>query len=68
MTAQPEPASHHDQEHHHHEHGHSHGLVDASIGRSRDGVRVVSLSLAVLLATALVQVIIFVLTSPSIRA
>jgi cation diffusion facilitator family transporter len=42
-----------------HAHGHSHGLVDPSIARSRDGVRAVSLSLAVLAATALVQTAIF---------
>jgi cation diffusion facilitator family transporter len=40
-------------------HGHSHGLVDPSITRSRDGVRVVSISLAVLFATASVQAAIF---------
>ncbi len=44
-------------------HGHSHGLVDESIARSRDGVRVVGLSLVVLLATALVQVVVFVATA-----
>jgi hypothetical protein len=47
--------------HHHgdHDHGHSHGLVDRSIVRSRDGVRAVALSLAVLLLTALAQTAIF---------
>jgi cation diffusion facilitator family transporter len=45
------------------EHGHSHGLVDRSIVRSRAGVKAVSLSLAVLGATALVQVVIFVLSN-----
>ncbi|MCW2984846.1 MAG: cation diffusion facilitator family transporter [Conexibacter sp.] len=40
-------------------HGHSHGLVDRSITRSRDGLRVVGLSLAVLLVTAAVQAVIF---------
>jgi cation diffusion facilitator family transporter len=45
-----------------HGHGHSHGLVDRSIVRSRDGVKTVSISLAVLLAAALVQVAIFVLS------
>jgi len=43
-------------------HGHSHGLVDPSIVRSRAGVRAVSLSLALLGAAALVQVVIFVLS------
>lgn len=53
----------HDHDHghgHEHDHGHSHGLVDRSILRSRAGVRAVSISLAVLLATALVQAIVFV--------
>ena len=36
-------------------HDHSHGLVDRSILRSRAGVRAVSLSLAVLTVTALIQ-------------
>jgi len=52
--------------HHHgddgHEHGHSHGLVDPSIKRSRNGLRAVGLSLAVLGLTALAQVAIYVLT------
>jgi cation diffusion facilitator family transporter len=41
------------------EHDHSHGLVDASIVRSRDGVRTVSISLAVLAVTAGLQAVIF---------
>jgi Co/Zn/Cd efflux system component len=43
-------------------HGHSHGFVDRSIVRSRAGVKAVSLSLGVLGAAALVQVVIFVLS------
>ena len=43
-------------------HGHSHGLVDPSITRSREGVRAVSLSLLVLLATALAQAAVFTAT------
>ncbi len=43
-------------------HGHSHGLVDPSITRSRDGLRTVAISLAVLLATAILQGAIFVVT------
>lgn len=43
-------------------HGHSHGLVDPSIVRSRAGIRAVSISLAVLLATALLQAFVVVLT------
>lgn len=54
-------------EHTHEQHdggsGHSHGLVDRSIVRSRAGVKAVSLSLAVLAVTALVQVAIFLLSS-----
>jgi cation diffusion facilitator family transporter len=41
-------------------HGHSHGLVDESIKRSRDGLRAVGLSLAVLGLTALAQIGVFV--------
>jgi cation diffusion facilitator family transporter len=42
-------------------HGHSHGLVDRSIVRSREGVKAVSISLAVLGLTAAAQVAIFAL-------
>jgi cation diffusion facilitator family transporter len=45
-----------------HEHGHSHGLVDDSIKRSREGVRAVLVSLAVLAIAALAQTAIFVLS------
>ena len=41
-------------------HGHSHGLVDPSIVRSREGVKAVSISLGVLLFTALVQTAIYI--------
>ena len=44
-------------------HGHSHGLVDRSITRSREGVRAVALSLAVLAATAALQTVVYVATS-----
>ncbi len=43
-------------------HGHSHGLVDASIKRSRAGLRAVALSLSVLGLAAGVQALIFVST------
>jgi cation diffusion facilitator family transporter len=43
-------------------HGHSHGLVDDSIKRSREGLRAVSLSLAVLGLAAVGQLLIFVLS------
>ncbi len=47
------------------EHGHSHGLVHHSIKRSRQGIRAVSLSLAVLGLTAIAQTLVFI-TSGSI--
>ena len=47
---------------HNHAHGHTHGLVDASIKRSRAGVRAVLLSFLVLGLTALAQVAIFLAT------
>ena len=53
----------HDHPHpHSHDHGHSHGLVHHSIKRSRAGLRAVGLSLAILAATALAQVAIFLAT------
>jgi cation diffusion facilitator family transporter len=45
--------------HGHGGHGHTHGLVDRSIVRSREGVKAVSISLAVLGVTALIQTLIF---------
>jgi cation diffusion facilitator family transporter len=42
--------------------GHSHGLVDPSITRSREGLRVVGVSLAILTATALIQAAIYLAT------
>jgi cation diffusion facilitator family transporter len=47
--------------HHHHGdgHGHTHGMVDPAIARSRDGVRAVAVSLAVLATAALAQTAIF---------
>lgn len=43
-------------------HGHSHGLVDPSIKRSRDGLRVVGVSLGLLAVTAAIQAVIYVAT------
>jgi cation diffusion facilitator family transporter len=43
-------------------HSHSHGLVDASIRRSREGLRAVTFSLGVLTATALAQVAVYLVT------
>lgn len=51
---------HHGHAQHHHGHGHSHGLIDESIKRSREGIRAVSLSLAVLAFAALAQTAVFV--------
>ncbi|MGH2984333.1 MAG: cation diffusion facilitator family transporter [Solirubrobacterales bacterium] len=47
---------------HQHGHGHSHGLVDPSIRRSREGLRVVGTSLAILGVTAIAQAAIYVAT------
>jgi len=57
----------HDHQHRHghshdHGHGHSHGLVDRSIVRSHEGVKAVSISLAVLGIAAAAQVAIFLLS------
>jgi cation diffusion facilitator family transporter len=57
--------SHHAHAHdhdHHHGHGHSQGRIDPSIARSREGLRVVLVSLAVLGATAAAQAAIYVAT------
>lgn len=67
MNSEPQPSpvrDGHDHDHHddHHGHDHSHGLVDPSILRSKAGVRAVSLSLAVLLAASLVQLVVFLLS------
>jgi len=43
--------------------GHIHGRIDPAILRSRAGVRAVSLSLVILLATTAAQVVVFVATS-----
>ena len=57
----------HDHDHGHshghgHGHGHSHGLVDRSIVRSRAGVKAVSVSLAVLMVTTALQVLVYILS------
>jgi cation diffusion facilitator family transporter len=56
------PARGHAHSHDGEGHGHSHGLVDRSITRSREGVRAVAISLAVLLVTAVAQGAIFIAT------
>ena len=43
----------------HNEYDHSHGLIDDSIKRSREGIRAVSLSLAILALAAVLQVFVF---------
>jgi cation diffusion facilitator family transporter len=67
MSAHPHRHSddHADRAHDDGEHGHPHGLVHPSIKRSREGIRAVGLSLAVLGLTALVQGVVF-LTGGSI--
>src|SRR5690349_2750312 len=44
-------------------HGHSHGLIDPSIKRSREGLRVVGISLALLAITAGAQAAIYIATN-----
>ena len=51
--------AHDDHEHDDSGHAHSHGLIDDSIKRSREGVRAVSLSLAVLGLATVLQAVIF---------
>lgn len=46
----------------HGDHGHSHGLVDPSIKRSREGIRVVLVSLAILAFTTVIQALLYVAT------
>ena len=63
MTSTAGRPERHDHDHHHgHGHGHSHGpFVDRSILRSRQGIKAVSLSLAVLTVTAGAQAVIYTL-------
>jgi cation diffusion facilitator family transporter len=53
-------AHEHDHAHDHDHDGHSHGLVHDSIKRSREGIRAVSLSLAVLGVAAVAQMVVFI--------
>lgn len=53
----------HEHEHDHDGHGHSHGLVDRSIKRSREGLRVVLVSLTLLAVTAAIQAAIYLATN-----
>jgi len=52
----------HDHSHGPEGHGHSHGLVDRSIVRSHEGVKAVSISLAVLGVAAAIQLVIFMVS------
>jgi cation diffusion facilitator family transporter len=55
---------HHDHKFaHSHAHGHSHGLVDRSVVRSREGVKAVALSLAILGITAVAQLAILIFSN-----
>jgi cation diffusion facilitator family transporter len=54
---------HHDHHDHDHSHAHTHGLVSADIIRSKEGIHAVSISLIVLLVTAIFQIIIFFATN-----
>jgi cation diffusion facilitator family transporter len=70
MSQPPQTTSPERREHdHHHEaedrdgHGHSHGLIDRSIMRSRAGLRVVGVSLALLAVTAVAQAAIYIATN-----
>ena len=62
-THAQEDGDDHAHDHAPHEHGHSHGLVDRSIVRSREGVRAVAFSLAILGIAAVAQLAIFVLSN-----
>lgn len=44
------------------DHGHTHGIIDPSITTTRRGIRVVSWSFAALMATALLQVLVVILS------
>jgi cation diffusion facilitator family transporter len=55
--------AHAEHEHGHGEHGHSHGLVDRSILRSREGIKAVALSLAILGLAAGAQLAVFLLSN-----
>ena len=55
-------AKSHEHKHEGNGHGHSHGLIDRSIIRSRDGLKAVGISLGVLLATSILQGVIFIAT------
>jgi Co/Zn/Cd efflux system component len=57
------PHAHEHANHDDHGHPHTHGLIDPTIKRSREGIKAVVLSLAILGLTAVAQGLIFALTS-----
>ena len=64
MSNRPHADDDHDHDHNHDHgespgHGHTHGLVDRSIVRSREGVKAVSISLAVLCVASGIQLAVF---------
>jgi len=65
MSACPSTHDHGPGQHDHdHDHGHSHGpFIDTSITRSQAGVRAVSISLVILLVTAVIQAAVYLATS-----
>jgi cation diffusion facilitator family transporter len=65
LRSAPAAAKHYRDHHHHHDRGadgHSHGLIDASIKRSHEGICAVLLSLAVLGLAAVAQTAIFIIS------
>jgi cation diffusion facilitator family transporter len=62
VTHTPVPAYEVTPSHDHGGHGHSHGLVDPSVKRSREGIRVVLVSLAILALTTVIQALLYVTT------
>jgi cation diffusion facilitator family transporter len=56
------PRAAHEHHHEHHSHAHSHGVIDASVKRSREGLRIVLVSLALLGLTGGLQAVIYVTT------
>jgi divalent metal cation (Fe/Co/Zn/Cd) transporter len=62
LAAHEHAHSHGPHRHDRGEHGHTHGLVDPSIERSREGLRVVLISLALLGVTSAIQAAIYIAT------
>src|SRR5215207_9882310 len=62
MTHDHREEHRHDHHHDHEDHGHTHGAVDPSIATSERGIWAVKWSFFVLFATALVQIVVVVLS------